>query len=149
MNLSHSLYIYICIYLSLYIYIYILPLLGKFTSRDFDISLHSFCADSSSGQIVAILVGHVTREHVSLRESPQSFRNRRTDKCRNPGREIPQPLQLTVLGHWIGTGKNLPRGEIPAGEREPPEFLDSGGSYALARLCLSVFFPWGRIGRSH
>ena len=43
--------------------------LGNFTSQDFDIFLRSFCADSSSPQISAILVGHFTGESISLRKT--------------------------------------------------------------------------------
>ena len=51
----------------------LLPYLGNFTSQDFDIFifLHSCCADSSSPQISAILVGNFTWEDDSLRESLQ------------------------------------------------------------------------------
>ena len=45
--------------------------LWSFTSQDSDIFLHSFCADSSSPQISAILVGHLTQNTCILRKSPQ------------------------------------------------------------------------------
>ena len=44
---------------------------GNFTSQDSDMVLHSCCADWSSPQISAILVGSFTVENVSLRKSPQ------------------------------------------------------------------------------
>ena len=45
--------------------------LGSFTSQDFDVFLRGFCADASSPQISAILVGHSTCENDSLRKCPQ------------------------------------------------------------------------------
>ena len=45
--------------------------LGNFTSLDFEMFLRCFCADSSSPQISAILVGHFAMENASLRKSPQ------------------------------------------------------------------------------
>ena len=45
--------------------------LGNFTSQDSDISLRTFCADSSSPQISAIHIGHFTRTNCVLRKSPQ------------------------------------------------------------------------------
>ena len=44
---------------------------GNFAGPDFDISLHSFCTESSSPLISAILVGHFTKENDSLRKSSQ------------------------------------------------------------------------------
>ena len=58
---------------------------GNFTSQDFDTFLHSCCADSSSPQISAILVGHFTVEHDSLRDSPQNVRKNCADKRQNLG----------------------------------------------------------------
>ena len=44
---------------------------GSFTSQDVVVFLHCFCADSSSPQISAILVGNITVENDSLRKSSQ------------------------------------------------------------------------------
>ena len=44
-------------------------MLGNFASQDFVSCMRSFRADSSSPQISAILLGHLTRENVSLRKS--------------------------------------------------------------------------------
>ena len=50
---------------------------GSLTSQDFDTFLRSFCADSLSPRISAILPGHVTRKHGSLHNSPQNFRKQK------------------------------------------------------------------------
>ena len=65
------------------------PALGSFTSQDFDICPRSFCADSSSPQISAILVGNFTWANHSLRNSPPNFHNSCADKYQILAREIP------------------------------------------------------------
>ena len=57
---------------------------GNFMSQEFDICLRSFCADSSSPQISAILVGHFTVENNSLRNYPQNFCKNCAMKYTNP-----------------------------------------------------------------
>ena len=46
--------------------------LGSFTSQDFGVSPRSSCADLSSPQISAILVGHFTWENYRLHNSPET-----------------------------------------------------------------------------
>ena len=71
---SPHIYIYICTYicvlcfllssclsLLLLVILVVSHSLGNFTSQDFDIFPRSFCADASSPQISATVVGHFTR----------------------------------------------------------------------------------------
>ena len=50
-----------------------------------NVLLRSFCADSSSLRISAILVGHLSGKHCTLRKVPQNFHKNRAVKCQNPG----------------------------------------------------------------
>ena len=98
------------------------PSLGNFTSQDFEMFPRSFCADPSSPQISAILVGHSTGENDSLRESPgfpQNFHNNSAEQYdKNPGsrNSLGKPLrdhmrsgQGQALGKVAlgGTGKRF------------------------------------------
>ena len=63
----------------------VLLCLGNFTIQDFDIILHSFCADSSSPRIFAILVGHFTGENGSLRKTSAKLSEQIRRTKSNPG----------------------------------------------------------------
>ena len=65
--------------------------LGDLTSQEFYIFLRSFCVDSSSPQISAILVGHFTRGNDSLCKSPQFSATNAHKTCR----------QISILARGI------------------------------------------------
>ena len=75
-------YMCVCMYVCIYIYIYIYMF---FTSQTFAFLPRSFCSDSSSPQISAILAGRFTLDNCSLRNLPRNFRNNFADKHQTPG----------------------------------------------------------------
>ena len=59
--------------------------MGNFTSHGFELLLRSFCTESSSRQISAILFGQLTGKTDSLRNSPQNFRRNCAETYATPG----------------------------------------------------------------
>ena len=74
-----------CVYVYIYIYIYI--------------CLRAFCADSSSPQISAILVGHFTRENDSLRKASQNFHENRPDFAQKKSK--PWLAEFPIVDHVL------------------------------------------------
>ena len=102
--------------------------IGNFTSQDVDICLRSFCADSSSPRIPAILAGHLTWD-ASLRNSPQNFHN----KC---AREIPWNSGQFLLGQAL---------VLPARRVSSPSSLPGASGRAPSSRS-SRFIKWGCSG---
>ena len=80
----------------------------RLTWELFEPGSHSFCADPSSPQISAILLGNVTGENGSLRNSPQNFRENCAEKYRSLGsRDFPVSPRRRPIPQIANLGRGL------------------------------------------